>query len=90
MGSCSVLPPREEGLTLIGATGGAPLDAEIVIADIGGGSSEIVVAGPGRRPVTRGLPLGSARASARHVEHDPPTPAELDAIRAEAAPLSRF
>jgi len=81
-----VLRHDEEGLlTLIGATNGAPLDAEIVIVDIGGGSSEIVVAGPGRHPSMRGLPLGSARASAHHVEHDPPTPVELDAIRAEAA-----
>jgi exopolyphosphatase/guanosine-5'-triphosphate,3'-diphosphate pyrophosphatase len=81
-----VLRHDEEGLlTLLGATGGAALDAEIVIVDIGGGSSEIVVAGPGRRPVMRGLQLGSARASAHHVEHDPPTPVELDAIRAEAA-----
>ncbi|MCU0505399.1 MAG: hypothetical protein MUE82_06440 [Chloroflexi bacterium] len=81
-----VLRHDEEGLlTLLGATGGAPLDAEIVIVDIGGGSSELVAAGPGRRPVMLGLPLGSARASAHHVEHDPPTPGELDAIRAEAA-----
>ena len=86
----NVLRHDEEGLlTLLGATGGAPLDAEVVVADIGGGSSEIVVAGPGRPPVTRGLALGSAHASARHVEHDPPTPGELLAIGLEAAEVLR-
>ncbi len=80
-----VLRHDEEGLlTLLGVTGGVPLDADVVVADVGGGSSEIVVAGPGRPPVARGLPLGSARASAHHVEHDPPTPAELLAIGLEA------
>jgi len=80
-----VLGHDEEGLlTLIGATGGRALAADVVIVDVGGGSSEIVVAGPGRRPVTLGLPIGSARASARHVEHDPPTPGEVEALRDEA------
>jgi len=80
-----VLGHDEEGLlTLIGATGGRALTADIVVVDVGGGSSEIVVAGPRRPPVTSGLPTGSARASARHVEHDPPTVDEVEAIRVEA------
>ncbi len=83
-----VLRHEEEGLlTLLGATRGRPLDADVVVADIGGGSSEIVVAGPGRRPVTCGLRLGSAHASARHVEHDPPSPGELLAIQLEASEI---
>jgi exopolyphosphatase / guanosine-5'-triphosphate,3'-diphosphate pyrophosphatase len=80
-----VLGHEEEGiLTLIGATGGRPHVADVVVVDVGGGSTELVVAGPGRIPVARGLSLGSARASARHVEHDPPTPDEVEALRAEA------
>jgi exopolyphosphatase/guanosine-5'-triphosphate,3'-diphosphate pyrophosphatase len=83
-----VLDHEEEGLlTLLGAMGGAPLDEEAVVVDIGGGSSEIVVARPGASPVTRGLPLGSAHASAHHIEHDPPRPAELLAIQREAAAI---
>lgn len=85
-----VLRHDEEGLlTLLGVTSGMPLAADVVVADVGGGSSEIVVAGPGRQPVARGLPLGSARASAHHVEHDPPTPAELLAIGLEATDVLR-
>jgi len=80
-----VLGHDEEGLlTLLGATGGRALTADVVVADVGGGSSEIVVAGPGRPPVTWAFLLGSARASARHVEHDPPTAGEVAAIREEA------
>lgn len=54
-----------------------------VIVDIGGGSTELVVV-LGGVPVARtSLPLGSVRLTERHVRHDPPTPEESSAIRAE-------
>jgi exopolyphosphatase/guanosine-5'-triphosphate,3'-diphosphate pyrophosphatase len=54
-----------------------------VIVDIGGGSTEIVVAEDGRAIARDSLPLGSVRLTERHVRHDPPTAEESDAIRAE-------
>lgn len=80
-----VLGHDEEGiLNLLGVTGGRPVTHELVVVDIGGGSSEVVVVGPGRPPVAAGVLLGSARLTQRLVREDPPTPGELDALAAEA------
>jgi exopolyphosphatase/guanosine-5'-triphosphate,3'-diphosphate pyrophosphatase len=57
---------------------------DVVVVEIGGGSSEVVVAGPGRRTETEGLLLGCARLTQDHVHTDPPTHAEIEAMR-EAA-----
>jgi exopolyphosphatase/guanosine-5'-triphosphate,3'-diphosphate pyrophosphatase len=79
-----VLEHEEEGwLTLIGVTGGRPLTAETLVMDVGGGSSELVLGGPGRVRAT-GLALGAARLTSSLVHHDPPTRRELDALRAAA------
>jgi exopolyphosphatase/guanosine-5'-triphosphate,3'-diphosphate pyrophosphatase len=80
-----IISHEEEGLlTLLGVTLGAPLDRTVLVADIGGGSSELVVAGPDAPPVTVGLRLGSARLIERYSTHDPPTWAEIAAMRAAA------
>ncbi|HLA17561.1 MAG TPA: hypothetical protein VJZ72_11760 [Candidatus Limnocylindrales bacterium] len=80
-----VLSHEEEGLlTLLGVTLGDQVEHELVVADVGGGSSELVMVGPGRPPLAVGLRLGSARLIERHAEHDPPTSAELDAMRRAA------
>jgi exopolyphosphatase/guanosine-5'-triphosphate,3'-diphosphate pyrophosphatase len=80
-----VLGHDEEGvLTLIGVTAGQPVSHELVVVDVGGGSSEIVIVGPGRAPVAAGLALGSARLTQRLVRADPPTQAEINALHAEA------
>jgi exopolyphosphatase/guanosine-5'-triphosphate,3'-diphosphate pyrophosphatase len=80
-----VLGHDEEGiLNLLGVTGGRPVTHELVVVDIGGGSSEIVVVGPGRAPVAAGVLVGSARLTQRLVREDPPAPAEIDALAAEA------
>ncbi len=80
-----VLRHDEEGfLTLIGVTAGQPVTHELVVVDVGGGSSEIVIVGPGRAPVAAGLTLGSARLTQRFVRADPPSEAEIDALAAEA------
>ena len=81
-----VLEHDEEGiLTLLGVTGGVPVEDDVVVVDIGGGSSEIVVVGPRQPAVARGIRVGAARLVAALVEHDPPRPAELAALHAEAA-----
>lgn len=71
-------------LTLLGVTAGRPVMREIVVVDIGGGSSEVLHVDPSTDPRAVGLPLGSARLSNEIIEHDPPTAAELDAMLAAA------
>jgi len=77
-----VLDHVEEGLlTLVGATGGSPVFGELLLVDIGGGSTEFVVVGTGRAPRTVGLPLGAARLTRELVRSDPPSLREIEALR---------
>jgi exopolyphosphatase/guanosine-5'-triphosphate,3'-diphosphate pyrophosphatase len=80
-----VLEQDEEGaLTLLGVTGGRPPVRSLAVIDIGGGSTEIIVAGPeGIRRIV-GLPLGASRLSHSVEVGDPPSPAELARLRVEA------
>jgi exopolyphosphatase/guanosine-5'-triphosphate,3'-diphosphate pyrophosphatase len=75
---------EEAFITLIGVTGGLPVTHETLVVDVGGGSSEFCVVDSVRPPRAVGLRLGSARLTDRFVSHDPPTPAELAAMRAIA------
>jgi exopolyphosphatase/guanosine-5'-triphosphate,3'-diphosphate pyrophosphatase len=79
-----VLEQAEEGaLTLFGVTGGAP-HGDMAVIDIGGGSTEIVLAGPdGIRSIV-GLPLGASRLSAVVGAGDPPSAKQVVALRREA------
>jgi exopolyphosphatase / guanosine-5'-triphosphate,3'-diphosphate pyrophosphatase len=52
----------------------------VIVVDIGGGSTEIVVARAGRPTFQTSLPLGSVRLTERHVRHDPARPDEVEAI----------
>jgi exopolyphosphatase/pppGpp-phosphohydrolase len=80
-----VLSHEEEAmLTVLGVLDGDPVDGPIMVLDIGGGSSEIVLLEPGADPVVGVMPVGSARLTAQHVEDDPPTADEVAALRAEA------
>jgi exopolyphosphatase/guanosine-5'-triphosphate,3'-diphosphate pyrophosphatase len=63
---------------------GRPVEHGVLVVDIGGGSSEFVSIGPGRRAVAAGVRVGAAALTARLVEHDPPTTDELAALRAAA------
>ena len=58
----------------------------VLVADIGGGSTELVVGDPGSGRAERAVSLdvGSVRLTERHVRHDPLTPAEIGAIDADA------
>jgi exopolyphosphatase / guanosine-5'-triphosphate,3'-diphosphate pyrophosphatase len=81
-----VLGHEEEAfLTLIGVTEGRPVEHDVLVVDIGGGSSEFVSVGPGRRAVAVGLRLGAARLTGRHVRNDPPGLDELARLREAAA-----
>ncbi|MFH0751600.1 MAG: hypothetical protein V2B17_07165 [Chloroflexota bacterium] len=80
-----VLDHEEEGLlNLLGATSGRPIEDALAVVDIGGGSSEVVVVEPGARARSVGLPAGGSSLTRRLVAHDPPTAAEIAALRAEA------
>jgi exopolyphosphatase / guanosine-5'-triphosphate,3'-diphosphate pyrophosphatase len=60
--------------------GGGPL----AVLDVGGGSTEFIV-GDGPEPRARtSLQVGAVRLTERHVRGDPPSAAEVDAVRAGA------
>jgi exopolyphosphatase / guanosine-5'-triphosphate,3'-diphosphate pyrophosphatase len=81
-----VLSPHDEGeLTFVGVTGDQPVGDSLLVADIGGGSTEIVSFDPRAGLTVTGLPVGSARLTRDHVKHDPPTDDEIDALRKAAA-----
>jgi len=75
---------EEAYLTIIGVNEGMPVTRETLVVDVGGGSSEFCIVDATRRPRAAGLRLGSARLTDRFVSHDPPTSAEVDAMRAFA------
>ncbi|MES1207560.1 MAG: Ppx/GppA phosphatase family protein [Pseudomonadota bacterium] len=54
---------------------------DVVVVDIGGGSTEIVTAHDGTPTSARSLPMGSVRMTEQHIRQDPPAPAELAALR---------
>jgi exopolyphosphatase/guanosine-5'-triphosphate,3'-diphosphate pyrophosphatase len=83
-----VLDHEEEGiLTLLGATAGEPLARDVVVVDIGGGSTEFVVGAPDHPPVVTGVRIGAARLTQRHVTHDPPTDHEVESMLDDARRL---
>ncbi len=80
-----VLGHDEEALlSLYAVLGGRRPAVETLVVDIGGGSSEYVLAGPGRAPLVDVVPTGAARLTAALVDHDPPTADEFDVLRAAA------
>ena len=80
-----VLSHDEEALlTVIGVLDGEPVEEPLLVLDIGGGSSEVVLLEPGADPVVGVIPVGSARLTAQHVEDDPPTEQEVMELRAES------
>jgi exopolyphosphatase/pppGpp-phosphohydrolase len=80
-----VLTHAEEAfLTLLGVTAGRPVRRNLVLVDVGGGSSEVLWVPVGGDAVAAGLPLGSARLTRRIVSHDPPTPDEIADLQREA------
>jgi exopolyphosphatase/guanosine-5'-triphosphate,3'-diphosphate pyrophosphatase len=73
---------REAALSFLAATSSFPHEAagQMIVVDIGGGSTEVIVARAGAVELRRSLPLGSVRLTERHVRHDPATDAEVSAI----------
>lgn len=76
---------EEALLALLGVQEGRPVTREQVLVDVGGGSTEILVAAPERGPIAVGLPLGATRLTGVHIAHDPPTVEEIERLQAEVA-----
>lgn len=82
-----IIPGEEEArLTFLGATARREdRDAEVMVMDIGGGSTEFVIGHPGSDPRFHvSTKLGSVRHTERHLEQDPPADDELEALRGDA------
>ncbi|MDP2350804.1 MAG: hypothetical protein Q8M74_06560, partial [Chloroflexota bacterium] len=80
-----VLDHDEEGmLTLLGVTKGQALHAQLLVLDVGGGSTEFILAGESGPVRVAGLRLGASRLTRDLVRSDPPTLAETEALRAAA------
>ena len=75
---------REAALTFQAVADAFPvaLAGALTVVDIGGGSTEIVIATGGEVTFNVSLPLGSVRLTERFIHHDPPRPDEIGAITA--------
>jgi exopolyphosphatase/guanosine-5'-triphosphate,3'-diphosphate pyrophosphatase len=78
-----VLTGEEEAQrTMLGIRSGLPPHITDVLAlDIGGGSTEFVVARQGEPPAVRSIDIGVVRLCERLLLHDPPTRAEIEQAR---------
>jgi exopolyphosphatase / guanosine-5'-triphosphate,3'-diphosphate pyrophosphatase len=75
---------EEARLTFRGATAArAEGDAPLLVIDIGGGSTELVVGARGQVSFHASTQNGVVRHSERHLHHDPPPAAELLALAAD-------
>ncbi len=79
-----ILSERDEAeWSFKGAVGGRSIDGPVAVADIGGGSTEIVL-GEGQNLITDfSLPIGSVVLTERCFRHDPPSYKEVQAIEEE-------
>ncbi len=57
-------------------------DEKLLILDIGGGSTELIRADPGREPLLSSLQIGAVRLTERIVRHDPAGECEVAELRA--------
>jgi exopolyphosphatase/guanosine-5'-triphosphate,3'-diphosphate pyrophosphatase len=70
---------EEAALTFRGATHERVPSGRIVVLDIGGGSTEVIVGGPDGVELAESLDIGSVRLTERCLPSDPPTELELAA-----------
>jgi exopolyphosphatase/guanosine-5'-triphosphate,3'-diphosphate pyrophosphatase len=78
--TCRVVDGETEAsLTFLGATVGQPLNGTLAVGDIGGGSTERIIAVDGTIRERFSVPIGSGRLTERAIAHDPPTDADLAA-----------
>jgi exopolyphosphatase/guanosine-5'-triphosphate,3'-diphosphate pyrophosphatase len=83
-----VLEHAEEAeLTLLGVTRGTPVEAPLLVVDIGGGSTEAIHQAPGRAPRTFVIATGSNRLTQACDPGDPPMPADREHLAMQAREL---
>jgi exopolyphosphatase/guanosine-5'-triphosphate,3'-diphosphate pyrophosphatase len=75
---------EEAEMTYRGVCSRQSVAAGTLICDIGGGSTELILGGPDGVDDRASLDIGCVRLSERHLHADPPTPAQIDALRADA------
>ena len=78
---------EEAALAFAGAALAVPGGEEVLLVDVGGGSTELVRGAGGRPAGAVSLQLGAVRHTERHLRDDPPPPAQLAALRADARGL---
>lgn len=86
---------QEAELTFRGLSATSDLSGQVLVADVGGGSTELIAARDGRIEASTSIPLGSGRLTDRLIVTDPPTGGELESSEAAAqaaleAPLSQM
>jgi exopolyphosphatase/guanosine-5'-triphosphate,3'-diphosphate pyrophosphatase len=74
----------EAELTFRGLDGVVNLDGDVAVADIGGGSTELILAHEKSIQWSMSYSFGSGRLTDRFVKQDPPTSDEIAACRTEA------
>lgn len=79
---------EEAALTFAGATSERPHDGEqLVVVDIGGGSTEFVVGCDCEVSFHVSTQAGVVRQTERHIHSDPPAAEDIDELRAEVAAI---
>lgn len=79
---------EEAALSFAGATSALRDEPDpVLVVDIGGGSTELVLGSGGRVTSSYSMDVGSVRMRERHLHSDPPTDAQLDAARADIRAL---
>lgn len=78
---------QEAAMTFRGVTSDRTLDAETLMIDIGGGSTELLVGGPGGVSFATSLQAGCVRVTERFLASDPPTTTQLETASAHVRSL---
>ena len=71
---------EEARLTYLGACAERPPAEKVLVVDIGGGSTELVIGDGPEVGFYASLQVGTVRHSERHITHDPPAAAELEEL----------
>jgi exopolyphosphatase/pppGpp-phosphohydrolase len=81
-----ISPQREAQLSFAGVASGHAVRRQWLMVDLGGGSTELVVAHHHHIEAWRSLPIGSGVLASKHLS-DPPREGEREALRSEAVAL---
>lgn len=76
---------REAALSFAGVATAVNVPDPVLLVDIGGGSTELVVGRGGQVQAAHSMQVGAVRVTERHLHGDPPAPAEATAARAMIA-----